>query len=288
MTPELAIGARSYSSWSLRPWLVFDHFDLPVTVRMAHLFTPGFLDELSDFAPARTVPAARWSDGAVAAESLAIIEEIASRHPDLPIWPQAPAERALARTLAAEMHAGFGALREACPHNLRTAYEGFVASAAVLADLARLEKLWALALARHSAEGPWLFGAWSAVDAMYAPVAMRIAGYGLPVSAQAQAYVAAHLADPSLRRWRAQGLAQEGPIAKYQFDLPERPWPGPVPLPAQAVDTGPSENSACPYSGKPVAHFLELEGRIFGFCNAGCRDKTLKDPQAFPRFMALV
>jgi glutathione S-transferase len=287
MPAILAIGARSYSSWSLRPWLVFEHLGLPVETRMIHHFTPGFFDELADFAPARTVPAIRWPDGTVACESLAIIEEIATRHPDAAVWPKNPADRALARTLAAEMHAGFTALRNHCPHNLRSAYRGFVPPPEVLADLKRLEDLWALARSRRSTQGPWLFGTWSAADAFYAPVAMRIAGYDLPVGPETQAYVTHQLADPALRRWRAQGLATEGPFDRYDLDLPHRPWPGPAPLPARAVAEGPSENATCPYSGKPVSYYLEFDGRTFGFCNATCRDKTVLDPGAFPRFMAI-
>ncbi len=100
-------------------------------------------------------------------------------------------------------------------------------------------------------------------------------------------YVNAHLADPSFRRWRAMGKAQNLIQPSYAKPYPERPWPGPAPLPATLAD-GPSVNDACPYSGKPVTHFLEADGKVWGFCNAFCRDKTLADPEAWPPFMAMI
>lgn len=279
---ELLIGDRSYSSWSLRGWLLFETFGLPVRVQRARLYDPGFAEALAAFPPARTVPVMRTPAGTVVPDSLAIAEELASRHPKAGIWPADPEHRAIARRLVAEMHAGFTALRSHCPMNLRTAYTDCAPPPAVLDDLARIEAIWA-----GAPGGDWLCGAWSAADVAFAPVAARIAGYNLPVSAPAAAYVARHLAHPAFRRWRAMGLV-EGPAQPfYARDWPERPWPGPAPRPARAAE-GPAENALCPYSGKPVTHVLEMEGRRFGFCNAFCRDKTVADPEAWPAFLALV
>jgi glutathione S-transferase len=288
MTYTLAIGDRAYSSWSLRGWLLFDAFGLAVRTETARLYTDELPALLARYAPARTVPAMRTPEGTVVFESLAIAEELASRHPDAGLWPADPAARAVARCLAAEMHAGFGALRSHCPMNLRVSYEECAPPEAVLADLARLERIWAWAREATGAGGPWLCGAYSAADAFFAPVAARIAAYNLPVGPGAQAYVAAHLAHPSFRRWRAMGMA-DGPDQEfYRRDYPRRPWPGPAPLPARAVASGPSVNPACPYSGKPVTHFLQTGGRVFGFCNAFCRDKTVADPGAWPQMAALL
>ena len=285
MTHILAIGDRSYSSWSLRGWLLFDAFGLPVRTRKARLYSDELPRLLAEFFPARTVPAMRTPEGTVVCDSLAIAEELASRHPDAGLWPTDPAARAVARVLAAEMHAGFTALRSHCPMNLRVSYTDCAPPDAVLADLARLELLWDWARAQTG--GDWLCGAYSAADAFYAPVATRIATYNLPVGASAQTYVAAHLAHPSFRRWRAMGMADGADQPVYRRDWPQRPWPGPVPLAARAVDAGPSLNATCPYSGDPVTHYLEIGGRIFGFCNAFCRDKTVADPEAWLGFMAL-
>ena len=288
MTYDLAIGDRGYSSWSLRGWLLFDAFGIPVRTHTARLYTEALPQLLADYAPARTVPAMRMPDGGVVCESLAIAEELASRHPEAGLWPAAPRDRAVARGLAAEMHAGFAALRSHCAMNLRVSYSDCAPPPAVLADLARLERIWDWARAETGATGPWLCGDYSAADVFFAPVAARIAGYNLPVSEAAQAYVDAHLAHPSFRRWRAMGLVDGPDQEAYRRDYPRRPWPGPVPLPARAVAEGPSINATCPYSGKPVTHVLDLGGRIFGFCNAFCRDKTVADPEAWPAFMALL
>ncbi|TFL18006.1 glutathione S-transferase [Jannaschia formosa] len=287
MTHELLIGDRAYSSWSLRGWLLFHAFGLPVRERTTRMYSDEFARDLAGFAPARTVPVVRTPEGGLWTDSIAIAEGLAEAFPEAGHWPAAPKARAAARSLVAEMHAGFTALRSACPMNLRVKSGGFVPSEAVLADLARLETLWSHARGLAEA-GPWLFGAYSAADAFYAPVAMRIAGYGLPVSESARSYVAAHLSHGPLRRWRAMGEAQDRTLDVYEVIAPAEPFPMPAPLPARAVAEGPSRNEACPYSGKPVTHFLELDGQVWGFCNAFCRDKTVADPEAWPAFMAIV
>jgi glutathione S-transferase len=228
----------------------------------------------------------RTPDGVVVPETIAIAEELASRHPDAGIWPADLKARAIARVLAAEMHAGFAALRNHCPMNLRVSYTDCAPPDAVLADLARLETIWAWAK-EQTGSTTWLCGAYSAADAFFAPVAARIAGYNLPVSPAAMAYVNAHLAHNSFRRWRAMGMIDGADQDFYRRDYPTRAWPGPALLPARAVEGTQSENTACPYSGKPVTHVMELNGRRFGFCNAFCRDKTVADPEAWPKFMAL-
>lgn len=287
MTYELAIGDRTYSSWSLRGWLLFDTSGLPVRLRTARMYTPQFSDMLADFTPARLVPAMKTPEGIVVYETLAMAETLTERHPDLPFWPKDPVARGLARSITSEMHAGFGALRNACTMNLRCTFKGFQPSPEVLADIARIETLWTTARDRYGANGPWLFGDWSVADVFYAPVATRIATYGLPVGPTAAAYVKAHLAHGPFRRWRAMGAAEKFIQPGYDRPLPELAWPGPTILAAKAVATGPSENTTCPYSGKPVTDFLELDGRVFGFCNPFCRDKTVADPMAWPAFVRI-
>lgn len=286
MTYDLVIGDRGYSSWSLRGWLLFDAFGIPVKTLQARLYTDELPNLLKDFVPSRTAPTMRTPEGWIIPETIAIAEELATRHPEAGLWPADPKGRGVARVLAAEMHAGFSALRNHCPMNLRVSYTDCAPPQAVLDDLARLESLWAWAMAQCG--GPWLAGPYSAADAFFAPVAARIAGYNLPVGPAAMAYVQAHLAHPSFRRWRAMGLVDGADQDYYRRPYPQRPWPGPTPLPAQAVEGTAAENAACPYSGKPVTHVLELQGRRFGFCNAFCRDKTAADPEAWPKFMALV
>ena len=284
MTDTLLVGDRAYSSWSLRGWLLFEKFGLPVTTRDVDLSADSVAAQLSDVPPAVTVPTLVTGDGTVIWDSLAIAEDLAERYPDAGFWPADPGARATARALTAEMHASFHALRGTCPMNLRTAYTGVTPTAGVRADLDRLDVLWAHARAISGA-GPWLFGAYSIADAFFAPVAARIAGFALPVSDAAGAYVAAHLADPAFRRWRAMGCIQGETLARYAQDHATRSWPGPEPLPARAVDAGMPENASCPYSGLAVTHLAEIGGRIFGFCNAFCRDKTVFDARAWPPFV---
>ncbi len=287
MPYTLIIGDRSYSSWSLRGWLLFAAFDIPVTTKIARLYTDELATMLRPYAPARTAPTLVIDDTVIVMETAAIAEELATRHPDAGIWPTAPTARATARSLASEMHAGFSALRNHCPMNLRVSYQDCAPPDAVMADLARLQTIWAWARKTTASTTPWLCDPYSAADAFFAPVAARIAGYNLPVSADATAYVAAHLAHPAFRQWRAMGQAGGADQDYYRRDYPTRPWPGPTPLAAKPIDGTQSENTACPYSGDPVTHVLELDGRRFGFCNAFCRDKTVADPAAWPKFMAI-
>ena len=286
MTYDLVIGDRAYSSWSLRGWLFFDAFGIPVKLHRARLYTDELPTLLKQFFPGKTAPTMCTPDGVVVPETIAIAEELASRHPQAGLWPADPKARAIARAVAAEMHAGFTALRSHCPMNLRVSYQDCAPPPEVLADLARLETIWAWAQDQTGAS-TWLCGAYSAADAFFAPVATRIATYNLPVGPRAMAYVQAHLAHPSFRRWRAMGLVDGADQDYYRRDYPLRDWPGPKPLAARAVEGTASENTACPYSGKPVTHVLELQGRRFGFCNAFCRDKTVADAEAWPKFMAL-
>lgn len=285
MTYRLLIGQRSYSSWSLRGWLPFAAFGIPVEVSSTRMYTDDFARDVASFGGHGTVPVARTPDGGVLSDSIAIAWHLAERFPDLGLLPSDPALRAEAQSLIAEMHSGFAPLRSNCEMNLRTAWEGFLPPPGVLADLARVEQLWSRALDRSG--GPWLYGAFTLADVFYAPVATRIATYGLPVSEPARSYVQAMLAHPDMRRWRAMGAAEGPDLPQYEKPLARAPFPAPPTIPARAVTSGTPENAACPYSGRPVADLMEIEGRVFGFCNPFCRDKTVADPEAWPEFMAL-
>ncbi len=287
MTYDLYIGDRTFSSWSYRGWAMLEKFDLPYTSHMVGLYSGSMAHDMAHLAPARTVPALQTPEGHVLTDSIAMAETLAERHPDAGLWPKDPAAHALARSMVAEMHSGFMPMRSECPNMLAHTWDGYVPSDAVLADVERAEGLWALARARHGTETPWLFGEYSLADVFYSVFCHRIATYRLPVSEAGAAYVKAHLACPAFRRWRAMGLTQSYSPMPYALDLPKGSWPGPTPLAAKAVTAGPSENAECPYSGDQVTHFMELDGRIFGFCNAFCRDKTVNDPAAWPAFMAL-
>jgi glutathione S-transferase len=225
MTYDLYIGDRTFSSWSLRGWLMLEKFNLPYRAHLVGLYAGTMVRELADLHPIRLVPALRTPDGIVVGESVAIAETLAERHPDAGMWPSDPAARATARWLCAEMASGFSALRGSCPMQLQHVNKGFKASDAVTSDIERLEELWAHAATQKSDGGPWLFGSYSLADAFYAPVAARIVGYDLPVSDAARAYCMTTLNDPAFRAWRAEGLKVTYDPFPYDMGVPIRSWP---------------------------------------------------------------
>lgn len=227
MSYELFIGDKAFSTWSLRGWLLFEKFGIDVDVTMVGLYSGTMADDLAPLAPARLVPTVKTPEGWVIGESIAIAETLAERHPEAGLWPEDPQARIYARWLVGEMHAGFSALRSECSMQLLHTYEGFEVSDAVQKDLDRLEELLAVAFDRFSGDSPWLFGEYSAADAFYAPVAGRIAGYGLPVSERLAAYVHAHLTEEKFREWRDDGLNITYDPVPYALDLPTKPWPVP-------------------------------------------------------------
>jgi glutathione S-transferase len=222
MTYRLLIADKSYSSWSLRGWLSFHAFDIACEVQSTRMYCDDFARDLAAFtsAPARTVPLARAPEGGLLTDSFAIAWHLSEAFPDRGLLPSDPVARADAQSLMAEMHSGFSALRSDCPMNLRTGWAGFGPSDAVLADLARVEALWARAFAAHG--GPWLCGDYSLADVFYAPLATRVVTYGLPVSDMAAAYISRHLDHPAFARWRAAGLAEGPDQPNYEIGLPRR------------------------------------------------------------------
>ena len=180
--------------------------------------------DLAALSPARTVPALLCEDGAVLFDSMAMAEELATRHPEAQLWPAEPKARALARSITAEMHAGFSALRNECPMQLFHQWVGFEPTAEVRKDLARFEVLFSHTR-QIKLEGPWLFGAYSLADAFYAPLMARIAGYALPVCADVSTYVATTLADSAFQQWRSEGIAKTYEQFHYPKPLKKTEWP---------------------------------------------------------------
>lgn len=282
MTYKLLIGQRLYSSWSLRGWLCFDAFDIPCRIETVEIYSEAFAKRVADFGGGSSVPAVITPEGGCLTDTIAIAWHLAEAFPDRGLLPADAVDRAKAQSMIAEMHSGFTALRRTCPMDLSRGWIGFTPSPDVRADLDRIDHLWTRALDQSG--GPFLFGEYSLADAFYAPVAARIAGFGIDVSPKSLGYVAAHLGHGSFRRWRAEGLVENRWLSVYDQPFEAGPFPAPAPVAARKVETGPSENEVCPYSGKPVSHFLEMQGKIWGFCNRLCRDKTLADPEAWPAF----
>ncbi len=224
MTYSLLIGQKSYSSWSLRGWLSFAPFDIPVTVHSAVIYSDTFYDDVAAFGAHRTVPAVRTPDGGMLTDSLSIGWHLAEAFPDKGLLPSDPVARAEAQSVIAEMHSGFTALRGACPMNLRTAWAGFEPSADVLADVARIDEIWTRAL-DHSG-GPFLYGAFTLADAFYAPVVTRLLTYGLPMSDTVHRYAQALTTHPAFLSWRTEGLTEDAEVDVYDMPKLDRiPFP---------------------------------------------------------------
>ncbi len=219
MPLTLVIGNKNYSSWSLRPWIAMTAAGIAFDEILIPLYEPGSREQILKYSPAGKVPV--LIDGDVHVwESLAILEHLAERFPDAKLWPADARARSHARAVAAEMHAGFAALRRACTMNLWLPPKPRPQSEEVLADAARIDALWRDCCARFGGDGPFLFGAFGAADAMYAPVVARFHHYGLPASGEARAYMEAVMALPAWRQW-CDAAAAEPWIMRHN----EPDWP---------------------------------------------------------------
>ncbi|GCL63922.1 glutathione S-transferase family protein [Pseudaquabacterium pictum] len=216
---HLHIGNKNYSSWSMRPWVLLKHFGLPFQEVM-HRFdsfdaTSRFKQAVTQLSPVGKVPLLVHGD-LVVWDTLAIAEylaEYAAEHfPEHALWPRDQAARARARSLCAEMHSGFGALRNACPMNIEASLPEVGArllaeQPAVAADLARITGMWQAALAVSG--GPFLFGSFGIADAYYAPVVARLRTYALPVPAEVAAYMQRVWSSPGVAAWVTDALAEQ-------------------------------------------------------------------------------
>lgn len=211
---KLYIGNKNYSSWSMRPWVLLKQAGIPfeeVKVRFDSFdASSSFKAQISRVNPAGKVPVLD-DDGFVVWDTLAIAEYVAERFPDKQLWPQGVLARARARSVCAEMHSGFAALRSACPMNIEAdlAQAGQLIwrdKSAVRSDVARLVSMWRELLVEY--KGPLLLGNFSIADAFFAPVCMRLKNYGLPVPADISAYIQRLCALPGVKAWIDDALAE--------------------------------------------------------------------------------
>ncbi len=196
---KLVIGDKNSSSWSMRPWLVLRHFDIPFDETLVRLGQPDSKEHILRHSPSGKVPCLITDSGDAVWESLAIMETLAELFPQHALWPREPAARARARSISAEMHAGFADLRQQMPMQIHTHAPGTGRTPAVLADIARIEAVWQDCLSRH--DGPFLFGDFGIADAMFAPVAMRFNSYAPELGDTARAYAARLTALPAVAAW---------------------------------------------------------------------------------------
>lgn len=228
MTLRLFIGNKNYSSWSMRPWVLLKQSDIAFTE--VRLRFDGFSQDsafkkgLEKVSPIGKVPVLMDEEFSVW-DSLAIAEYLAEKFPEKNLWPKSIKDRARARNICAEIHNGFAALRTACPMNIEAdlSHIGQIVwrdQAAVRADIARITQMWSELLNAH--QGPMLFGDFSIADAFYAPVAMRIQSYALPVAPQIEAYIKRLSALPGVKAWIDQAHLESDFIA---FQEPYRATP---------------------------------------------------------------
>jgi glutathione S-transferase len=215
----LVIGNKLYSSWSLRPWLLLRQFGIPFEEILIPLDRPDTKAQVLEHSPAGKVPVLLHGDVTVW-ESIAILDYVGEAF-GAPAWPADVRARAMARSVAAEMHAGFQALRSACPMNLGKKFPPRERGEAVAGDVARFARIVHDARERFGAGGPFLFGEFSAADAMYAPLATRLETYSIAVDATTRSYVDAVLALPAFQQWRAAALGE--PWVLHHDEVDEEP-----------------------------------------------------------------
>jgi glutathione S-transferase len=208
----LYIGDKNLSSWSLRPWIAMKRCGIPFAEERIHLRQPESRDAILRHSPSGKVPALK-TDGMVVFDSLAILEFLAERHPELQLWPRDDAARGLARSISAEMHAGFVALRNDMSMDLLSRLPTPPIGEELERDIRRIVAIWRETRARYGTAGPFLFGSFTNADAMYAPVATRFRTYGVDLSAfgdngTAATYAESILALPEMVEWTAGAEAE--------------------------------------------------------------------------------
>ena len=214
---KLVIGNKNYSSWSMRPWLALRAKEIAFDEVFIPLYTNDKADKdrILGFSHSGKVPA--LIDGDITVwDSLSIIEYLAEKYPQSRLWPEDRARRAHARSISAEMHSGFMALRNECGMNLHRPVGAIELSADARANVARIEEIWTECRERWGTSGPFLFGAFGAADAMYAPVVHRFRTYAITVAPQAAAYMETMTALPAFAEWTRAGLAETLVIEKFE------------------------------------------------------------------------
>lgn len=215
MSLTLIIGNKNCSSWSLRPWLFLKHHGIAFEEIRIPLYREDSPARIAAYSPAGKVPV--LVDGDVTVwDSLAILEYLAERFPEAGGWPAATADRAKARSLAAEMHSGFTALRSHCCMNCRRQPAPKMLPEAVHKDVARINQIWRECREQFGNRGPWLLGQFSIVDAMYAPVALRFHSYQLEAEPEAAVYMNTVLGHPAVVEWIEAGKAETEMIQAYE------------------------------------------------------------------------
>jgi glutathione S-transferase len=213
----LVIGNKNYSSWSMRPWVLLKQLGIPFAEVKLRFNSEEWEKQIARWSPSALVPVL-WRGDLSVWDSLAIMEAVHEWFPDRNVWPKDAAARAFARCAAAEMHSGFRDLRSHMPMNIRSSHPGKGMNPGVQSNIDRIVRLWTEARKRFGAGGPFLFGAFSACDAMYAPVVMRFRTYGVALDGEAARYCAAMREAPGVRAWI------EGALEEKEFVSEDEPY----------------------------------------------------------------
>jgi glutathione S-transferase len=215
MSAKLIIGNKNYSTWSLRAWLLLAEAGIGFEEVRISLDTNDAASKIAQYSPAGRVPVLIL-DGQAIWDTMAIAETVAERFPDKKLWPSGPAARAYARSISAEMHAGFSVLREAMPMNCRAMGRKVPLPDALTADIDRIFEIWSDCHRRYAAQGDWLFGEFSIADAMYAPVVLRFRTYGVNLPESASVYPERLLQSGAIQDWLAAAESEVEVIEKEE------------------------------------------------------------------------
>ncbi|MES2271583.1 MAG: glutathione S-transferase family protein [Pseudomonadota bacterium] len=215
---KLIIGNKAYSSWSLRGWLAVKQSGLPFEEVVVPMYDDAWATrkQQNDLAPSAGKVPTLWNDQTPVWDSLAIIDYLNDLTGGTRFWPQDLAARGIARSMAAEMHAGFVSLRRACPMNTRRIFDPLTPNEAIAADLHRIQQLWAQARASYGSQSDFLFGRFGAADIMFAPVVSRMVSYQLPLERFARHYVDALMAHPWMQDWIAAAQEEDWVLDQYE------------------------------------------------------------------------
>jgi glutathione S-transferase len=213
----LVIGNKNYSSWSMRPWVLMKQLGIAFEEKRLRFHSDEWNAEIERWSPSRLVPVL-WRGEQSVWDTLAIMEALHEWHPEKGVWPRDGVARAFARSIAAEMHSGFRDLRMSMPMNIRASHPGKGMSAETQANITRIESLWAQARKRFGAGGPFLFGAFSAADAMYAPVVMRLRTYAVRLESESTRYCEAMHSAAGVRGWI------DGALEEKEFVADDEPY----------------------------------------------------------------
>lgn len=217
---KLIIGNKNYSSWSLRPWILLKYFKIPFEEILIPLYEGKYKQKILKYSPNGKVPALIHGS-VVIWESLAICQYIADLFPKKRMWPQHMRDRALAYSIAQEMHAGFTQLRTHMPCNIRSRYPGCGMTPEVKKDIDRILEIWSACRKRFKNQGPFLFGYFTVADAMYLPIVTRLRTYGVALKGLSRDYAETMLGLPAFKEWEEAGTRESWIVERSEIYNPD-------------------------------------------------------------------